>query len=350
MLKKLRKGQIMNNLWIILVLLVISGFMFFKMGPGLLDMAKGATVLTGDKELKDMVGEYVTWTVNYPLGEYMETMTTTKVNGVSTGTKKSQSSWMVIMVIDEEREILLSVEVPAKRYDEMERQSDRFYQAWKNGTELTGEGVTVTGTLEVLKGEKLKYFKQMADYAELPVDSMVYHIGDGVIRGEKKMNTLGIFGIGVLLLLIVVFILIKVLKNSPKKLIEQYIEKHPGVTMEQLESDFDAAENVNKVWIGNKWTFSSKIGEFLFDNREVVWVHTETVRSGRNVNFYVWWNLIDGSVKSVSLSSEKKCTEVMDKYNRFAHILVGNNPEYGYLLKNDKEKLLDIKYRANSPQ
>lgn len=347
MLKKLRMGQIMNILWILLILLAICGFIFYKMGPGLLDMAKGATVLTEEKELEDMVGEYVTWTVNCPLGEYLETMTTTKVNGASTGTKKSGSSWIVI---DENRGILMSVEVEAKRYDEIDRQSDLFYQAWEQDKELTGEGVAVTGTLEVLSGEELGYFRQAANSVGLTTDSVIYHIGDRVIRGEKKGNTLFIFGLGLILFLIIVFVIIKMMKNSPKKLIGQYIEKHPGVTMEHLESDFDAAENINKVWIGKKWTFSSKMGEFLFDNREVVWVHTETVRSGRNVNFYVWWNLIDGSAKSVSLSSEKKCTEVMEKYNRFAHILVGNNPEYGYLLKNDREKLLDIKYRANSPQ
>ena len=176
---------------------------------------------------------------------------------------------------------------------------------------------------------------------------MVYHIGDAVICGESKSTILVISGIGAVAFLIMLIILIKVLRTSAKKLVEQYIEKHPGVTMEQLESDFDAAQNVNKVWIGKKWTYCSKMGGLLFDNREVVWVHTETVRSGKNVNFYVWWNLIDGSEKSVALSSEKKCTEVMEKYNQFSHILVGNNPEYGYMLRNDKEALLDIKYRAS---
>ena len=346
MLKKLRMGQIMSVLWIILIMLALCGFVFYKMGPGVLDMVKGATELTEEKDLNDMVGEYVTWTVKYPLGEYMETMTTTKVNGVSTGTKKSNSSWIVI---DEEREILMSVEVPAKRYDEIDRQSDLFYQA-ESENDMTGEGVIVTGTLEILSGEELRYFKEAANYAGLPIDSVVYHIGDDVIRGEKKVNTLGMFGIGLVLFIIIVFIMIKMMKNSPKKLIGQYIEKHPGVTMEHLESDFNAAENVNKVWIGKRWSFSPKMEGFMLDNSEVVWVHTETVRSGRNVNFYVWWNMIDGSAKSVSLSSEKSCKEVMEKYDRFAHILAGNNPEYGYLLKNDREKLLDMKYRANSPQ
>ena len=347
MLKKLRMGQITNTLWAFLIMLALCGFIVYKLGPGLFDMIKGATILTEEKELEDMVGKYVTWTVYCPLGEYLETTTTTKVNGVSTGTKKSSSSWIVI---DEVRGVLMSVEVPTKRYDEIDRQSDLFYQSSEQYPDIPGDGVTVTGTLEVLRGEELGYFRKTADFVGLTIDSVVYHIGDEVIRGDKKQNILGMSGIGLILILFVIYALIKMMKNSPKKHIGQYIEKHPGITMEHLESDFNAAENVNKVWIGKKWTFSSKMEGFLFDNREVIWVHTETVRSGRSVNFYVWWNLIDGSAKSVSLSSEKSCKEVMEKYNRFDHILVGNNPEYGYLLKNDREKLLDIKYRANSPQ
>lgn len=344
MLKKLRMGQISDVLWLLLILLGMSGFMLFNMGSGLIDLVKGPTVLTGETRLENVEGEYVSWTVNYPIEEYMETTKTTKINGVSTGTKKSRSSWLVI---DEARGICLSVEVGVKRYEEMDRLADLFYQALEQETEMDGEGITIAGTLEVLEGEELRYFKQMADYVGLPVGDVVYHIGDEVIRGESKMNILGISFIGVFLLLIAAFILIKTLKNSAKKLIEQYIEKHPAVTMEQLESDFDAAENINKVWVGKKWTFSSKLSELMFDNRQVIWVHSESVRSGRSVNFYVWWNLIDGSEKKVSLSSEKKCKEVMEKYNQFSHILVGNNSEYGYLLRTDKEAFLDIKYRAN---
>lgn len=344
MLKKLRMGQILDGLWVLLLFLAMSVFMLFKMGPGLIDLVKGPTVLSGEARLENMVGEYVSWTADYPVEEYMETTKTTKVNGVSTGTKKSRSSWLVL---DEQRGICLSIEVPVKHYDEMDRRADLFYQSLEDGTELAGEGITVAGTLEVLEGEELRYFKQMAGYVGLSVEGVVYHIGDEVIRGESKMNTLGISFIGIVLLLIVVFIIVKTLKNSAKKLIGQYLEKNPGVTMEQLESDFDAAEKVNKVWIGKRWTFSPKLREILLDNRQVVWVHSGSVRSGRSVNFYVWWYMIDGSEKQVSLSSEKKCKEVMEKYNMFSHILVGNDSEYGYLLRNDKEAFLNMKYQAN---
>ena len=57
--------------------------------------------------------------------------------------------------------------------------------------------------------------------------------------------------------------------------------------------------------------------------------------------------MIDGSEESVSLSSEKKCKAVMEKYNQFSHMLVGNNPEYGYMLQNDREAFLNMKYRSS---
>ena len=346
MVKKLRMGQILNNLWLILVLFALGGFLCWKMGPGLFDLLKGPKRLTSESNLESMEGKYVSWEVKYPVDEYIETTKTTKINGVSTGTKKKSSSWLVI---DYDRGICLSVEVPVKRFEEMDAQADIFYEFLEQETEmeLDVDGIVVAGTLEVLEGEELSYFKQLASYAGLPVEAKVYHIGDGVIKGESKTNIYGLMAIGVFILLMGIFILVKTLKNSAGKLVDKYLESHPGITMERLESDFASAQEVSKVWVGKNWTFSAKLDELLFDNRQVVWVHTGSVRRGRNVNFYVWWYMIDGSEESVSLSSEKKCKAVMEKYNQFSHMLVGNNPEYGYMLQNDREAFLNMKYRSS---
>ena len=40
MVKKLRMGQILNNLWLILVLFALGGFLCWKMGPGLFRFAE----------------------------------------------------------------------------------------------------------------------------------------------------------------------------------------------------------------------------------------------------------------------------------------------------------------------
>lgn len=349
MLKKLRMGQIMDSLWIFLFCLALGGFMFWKMGPGLAALIKGAQPLTADDDLTDMEGIYVSWTVKYPVDEYMETTKTTKINGVSTGTKKHRSSWLVI---DEDRGICLSVEIPAKRLHEMTEQAGIFINSMQADTEMPDKGVPVSGSLEVLEGEDLRYFKQMARAYNFPVEDVVYHIRDGSIGGETKTNIYGLSAIGAFLLLIASFILYKTLDNSAKRLVEQYLAEHPDVMMEQLESDFAAAREVNKVWVGKRWTFSPKMGPnmkyLLFDNDQLIWVHTGAVRSGKSLNFYVWWNLIDGSERQVSLSSEKKCTQVMETYNQFAHVVVGNSAEYGYMLQNDREAFLNLKYR-NAP-
>lgn len=340
MLKKLRMGQLLNGLWVLLLLLAIGGGLLYKEAPGLIELVKGPTTLTEEMQLEDMVGEYVSWTVSYPVDDYLETMQTSKITGLS----KNRSYWLVI---DEERDVCLSVEVPVERYEEIDGQAELFYQAMEQETEMPEGGVVIAGTLEVLEGEELRYFKESARYVNLPVEDVVYHISDGVIKGDTKTNIVGLCGIALTLLLLVVVAVVRTLKNSAKKLTEQYLEKNPHVTMEQLDSDFNGAEEINKVWIGRKWTFSPKLDELLFDNSQVVWVHSGSVRSGKSINHYVWWNLIDGSEKQVSLSSKKKCNEVMEKYNQFSHIVVGNNPEYGYMLQNDREAFLDIKYRKS---
>lgn len=148
MLKKLQIGQIMDSLWLILVCLALGGFMSWKMGPALVTLVKGVQPLTAEKELSEMEGKYVSWNVKYPIDEYLETTRTTKVNGVSTGTRKHRSSWLVI---DEDREICLSIEVPVKRFDEMLAQSDKFFDAIDTEAFVVEGGVDV-GAVKVLGG------------------------------------------------------------------------------------------------------------------------------------------------------------------------------------------------------
>ncbi|NBK92271.1 hypothetical protein D5278_09865 [bacterium 1XD21-13] len=346
MLKKLRIGQIMDSLWLIVILGVLSGVMLWNVGLSSITALMGPKPLAVDAELSDMVGKYISLEVKYPVDEYMETTKTTKVNGVSTGTKKDRSSWLVL---DEDRGICISIEVPNKRYDEILDQSDAFWDAYETGADLPTSGVTVSGTLEILEGEDLSYFESALEYyMGTYSEPVVYHVSHGRIHGETLVNIYGLTAIGSVLLLFALFILVKTLKNSAKKLTNEYLAANPGVTMEDLENDFASAQEQAKVFIGRKWTFCAKLEKLILDNSQIIWVHTGSMRSGRSVNFYVWWEMLDGSTQQVSLSSEKKCTTVMNAYGQFPHILTGNSAEYSYLLQNDREALLNMKYRSQS--
>lgn len=345
MLRKLRMGQIRGAIGIILFCAVVGIWMLCDTGLSCITALMGAKPLTAKAELADIVGKYVSWEVLYPVDEYMETTKTTKINGVSTGTKKDRSSWLVL---DEERGICLSVEVPYKRYDEMADQAEVFYDAMEQDQEFLETGVKIAGTLEVLEGEELDYYKRVAKQMGLDPDTVVYHIGDGRIHGQSLSNVYGITAIGSVFFLFAVLVLIWTIKDSPQKQIRKYLEANPSVTMEALESDFAAAGRQGSVFIGRGWTFSAKLDPLILDNSQVIWVHTASQQSRYGLTYYVLWEMLDGSTRKVVLSSEKKCKALVDGYSGFSHIVTGSNPEYSYLLRSDREAFLDLKYRTLS--
>ena len=343
MLRKLRMGQIKSAIGLILFCAVLGIFMLCNTGASCITALMGAKPLPAEAEFSDLVGQYVSIEVQYPVDEYMETTKTTKVNGVSTVTKTDRSSWLAL---DEDQEICFSVEIPYKRYDEMVDQANAFYDALEQDKELPTTGVKVSGTLEILDGEDLGYYNSLARQMDLDSDETVYHISDGMIHGEKLSNVYGITGLGSIFVLFTLFILVKTLQDSPKKLINAYLAANPSVTMEHLESDFASANRQGNVYIGRKWTFSPKLDKLILDNSQVIWVHTSSRRYKQNITYFVLWEMLDGSTLQADQSSENQCTEIMQSYNQFSHIVTGNSPEYAYLLKNDKESFLNLKYQT----
>lgn len=343
MFGKLRMGQIKNAIGAILFCAALGGFALWHMGLPCIKAIMGPKPLPAEAELSEMVGKYVSWEVQYPIDEYMETTKTTKVNGISTGTKTDRSSWLAL---DENRGICLSVEIPYKRYDEMAGQAEAFYDALELDKGLPETGVKVSGTLEILEGEDLSYYKRVAKQMDLYLDTDVYHISDGRIDGESLGTIYVIAAIGSLLALLGLYILIKTLKNSPGKLVNEYLAANPSVTLQELESDFASADQQGGVFVGRKWTFSAKLDSLILDNSQVIWVHADSQQSRYGITYYVLWEMLDGSTRKVILSSEKKCKALVNGYSGFSHIVTGNNPEYAYLFRSDREAFLNLKYHT----
>ncbi len=141
-----------------------------------------------------------------------------------------------------------------------------------------------------------------------------------------------------------VFIFFNELKKSVKKRVRQYLEGHREVTLEQLDNDFAAAERIDTVWIGRRWTYSHELECILVENDKVAWVYSETRQSGRSTYHYLCLGLADGTVEKIPVS-QNKISRMKEAYERFPHMVVGNNPEYGYMFKHDREAFLNLKYR-----
>lgn len=140
------------------VLLVIGYVMFAMMNFSVFDAIKGPVELTAEMSLQEMEGQYVSYEVKYPLGTYMEETVTKKVNGVSTGTSRSRLGYIVY---DENRDDFLAVECAVKQEDEMEGLVDQFWAALDGQGDVADTGIVIKGSLELLMGEDLRYYKKI---------------------------------------------------------------------------------------------------------------------------------------------------------------------------------------------
>lgn len=164
---------------------------------------------------------------------------------------------------------------------------------------------------------------------------------------EKMENIYGLAALGLFFAVLSVVILIRMLTNSVKKRVDRYLEAHPSVTMDQLDSDFAAAEKIGNLWIGKKWTCSHDLSSVVLDNDKIAWVYSESERSRRSTNYYVCFGMADGTVSRVGMDYHN-LSKVMDLYAGFSHIVVGNDPENGYLFKNDRTAFLEKKYNQKA--
>lgn len=160
---------------------------------------------------------------------------------------------------------------------------------------------------------------------------------------ESTSTIYVISALGVLFILFALIVFIMTLKKSVKKRVNRYLAEHGEITMSALEGDFSAAEQVNSIWIGRRWTYSHMFDRVPLENDKIVWVYTDTTRSRNNTTYWICLGLVDGSVEKVSVPY-KKLSEIMALYEKYPHILVGDNPEYKHMFKNDREALLNIKY------
>ena len=168
----------------------------------------------------------------------------------------------------------------------------------------------------------------------------------GSAMAESASNACVICLFALFFLVIDVLVIINHLTHSVRRKVRRYLAENPNVTMEQLESDFEAAEQVEDVWVGRKWTFGENMDYIPVEHDKIVLVYSESWRSRRAELFYLCIGLLDGTlVKTIVM--EKTLPRLMELYERYPHILVGNNPGYIQMFKHNRNALLDIKYRSS---
>ncbi|MDE5951463.1 MAG: hypothetical protein K2H12_07785, partial [Acetatifactor sp.] len=60
--------------------------------------------------------------------------------------------------------------------------------------------------------------------------------------------------LGLFALVLAVIMLVRQLSLGVGRQVKRYLANNPEVTMEQIESDYAAAEQYGDIWIGSRWT------------------------------------------------------------------------------------------------
>lgn len=344
MIRELQKKQLKKVFIILAIAVAIGGFFGYFSKMAVIDLVKGPVPLTEESNLEELEGSYVSWELKYPLGEFIEIKKKTRVRGYTSSPRRSRAGYVAL---DPEREILIAVELPAKRDEEVEAQMDLFYEAMESGKELPKTGLSVKGELEKLDLESRKYFLSALRGTGLSdlVDGDVYQITDGEIKGDAPETIIFITGFVVLLLVLLFGELFLTIKKSVKKTFESYINANPSITMEAMENDFAQAEKVGGIWVGHRWTYGQMLDHYFIDNSQLVYAHIRE-ESGRNgTSYWFCWNMLDGTQEKVS-ASEKNCRKLLEITARMPHVVASNSPEMAYLYQHNREQFLNLRYRG----
>lgn len=160
---------------------------------------------------------------------------------------------------------------------------------------------------------------------------------------QSMSNIYGMSALGLFFALIALIILIRQLANPIGKRVKRYLDSHPDVTQEQLDSDFAAAKKIGNTWIGRQWTFSHNLDCILLENAGIVWVFGETEQVKSKVNYYFCFGLANGGIERMRIR-EREFSRLKEEYGKNPRILTENTPEYAYMFKHNLASFLNLKY------
>ncbi|MCM1065841.1 MAG: hypothetical protein NC420_15515 [Eubacterium sp.] len=141
------------------------------------------------------------------------------------------------------------------------------------------------------------------------------------LRDEPVSNIYGMSAIGLIMLVVSVWLIIRSIVDSVGKNVERFLAAHPEVTMAQLDQEFDSAEKIGNMWFGQHRTFSHDMRCVVVENTEIVRAYTEGEHSKRTVYYYICLELKNGKTERVKTEQED-LSEVLNHYRKYPDIRI----------------------------
>ena len=251
MIKTIHKARIKDTILFCIVCLVLGGVLLYFSLYNAIAYVKGPTELEEISISSELEKQYISYPVTFLLDDYMETYSKSKYQ--VTGSKKSAS----YLAIDPNTGDTFGIEVEVSSIPKMEELVDASWAYLDEETDTFPDEFVVQGSIQKLKEDELRYFKDALDYYDLDYPEEFYVLTVGYINGETPSAAIFVTILGSAFVFLSIGLMSSRLRIKEKKIIDKFLGEHPELSFSVLESEFAVAENMkDKIWIGRNYTFT----------------------------------------------------------------------------------------------
>lgn len=339
MLKEFKKISFKKVMPGIIIMMVISCILLGIWGRDVITLVKGPVPFES-LAMEELDGQYVTLDLNLTFGDFMEEITTTKNKYGSTVSRKSSHKYYVILIGGLEPYMAdsdlwfqyMGIEIPSKYYDKMEsviKNSYKFFDSYDKLDLRTS--ITLRGEIRPMDDKMLRYYKNFftqSDYTEEEFDSCCapYYIAVNELSTGPIFNSCIFTGIGILLLFISIYMLIKALTGGYQKAMIKALSAGGDMNLQMADSDYQTSRGIRRdIKIGKQYLFSTVNAKTLAIRLDkLIWAYTHETQHkkyGRTVNttYMIMLYTDDKKKESISIPTKEDCQAIL-------HHLSDSNP------------------------
>ena len=303
--RELKKGVMRSTAPVGLVITAVGLALVIMIGSYLLKYFRGPLPLEEVYGTEQVKNEYVTVRIQYVLDTFMETYKTR--NGVRT---KSDTYYLIL---DQDLGAI-PVRASQSRDEELERIMEETWNYLKGTRAEPPREISITGTMKRLDEDGEEYYQKILKYYDLEGRGEEFYLWAGLLDNQTPQSAIAMTAFGAAIVCLGLFILSRLLKKGHLKCIQSFLDSHPAVTREDLETDFQSAGKfTNHFWIGKYFTYGAYTNPEILSNVEITRAWFDLRRVGRNSYQELVCFTGDGKEHRFSMN-EKKADQAIKQY------------------------------------
>lgn len=375
MLQSLKQKTLIGKLWLIIGLAVTTAVIGGVFGPGIVKMIQGPTYFEPleDHDILSLQGQYLEADSDTLVDYYAETVQS------KTGKRDQVTAREYIMPVNTpDATVYIGVEVPKSKISDAETvvaDTERMFDDEDGSYEWDGSYVSVRGTLQPMDEETAglwyDYFYDAGmDDSDIGLEDgctfLPLVLTDGEIDGHDTF-ALGFMGIvGLVLLLLAVFTVVRALTGGYQKQIRNYIatSSDPQGTEQALDCFYEDTMQDGKVRMSRNWLMYDRGGDsWVLAGNDVVWAYQYTVRHkmygiltvGKEIMVRVYSASEKNSCHDIYVSNDEETKKVLEDMARtFPDAMIGYDKElerrYHADPKRFHEQVIEARHKPADPE